>query len=111
MNLQNFRDVLNSTGINVYHGVGDGEKRNFISWLEFGRSSLFADGKSCEVKYIINVTYFTKIEYDEKNIINIEKAFNDNFIAFSDCRIDYSVEIGFYSYTWRVDFTDDDIQI
>lgn len=111
MNLQKFRDVLNSTKLPVYHGVGNGEKQCFISWLEKKRCILFADSSSCEIKYVLSVTYFTKKEYDEKNIISIEKAFNDNFISFSDCQIDYSIETGFYSYTWRTEFTDDNISV
>ena len=104
MKLTQFRDVLNSVSpdINVYHEEALKEENQFIVWNENKIKSLYADSECAEFKYSVTVIYITKTEYDETPL-EIMQKFDENFIAYGDCKIEHMTGTDTWIYSWEAE--------
>lgn len=105
MKLSEFKNVLLSTGLKVFHGEALKYEGNFISWFEVKKRYTFADNRRELATYQVDVFYVTKSEYDEENVEHIEDKFDDNDICYNSAEIDYIAEKKAWVYHWLVEFS------
>ena len=100
MTLHEFRDLLLTVGVPVYHLEPDEESAHFIVWAESGQGqSVWAGNK--KVLHFISGTlhYATKTEYDP-TVKDIQDLLNGSGISWRLVDIEYDKETGFIIYEW-----------
>lgn len=104
MNLKQFRDVLLSSNIPVYHCETSKKDGDYIVWNEVGVKRETADNVTDERIIRIALDYFTSDEFDT-GMYDIEELLDKNDIAFSDVTIDYESDTGYTHYAWTCEVT------
>ena len=101
MTLQDFRDILLTIGVPVYHFEGFQEKDSYLVWQEEGQSdAVYADNKMLTQYIEGTLDYFTQVEFDP-NFELIQSALNNGQIAWGLTNIDFDVESKYIHYEWR----------
>ena len=100
MTLFEFRDVLLTVGIPVYHLEADEEPDSFIVWSENGQGQTVWAGNRVALQLISgSLFYATKTEYDTTNEI-IQDKLNEAGVQWRLVEIEYDKDTGYNIYEW-----------
>lgn len=100
MTLVEFKDLLLTVGVPVYHLDPDEETGDFIVWAENGPGQQVWAGNRVALHFISGSLYFaTKTEYDTTSKI-IQHKLNDAGIQWRLVDIEYDKETEYNVYEW-----------
>jgi hypothetical protein len=98
MTLLEFRDLLLTIGVSVYHYSAHQDQGNYIVWAEYGDKAMTADNRREERALCVQVDLFTKIEFDP-TVDEINSALNRDDISF-EYLCDYEQDTGYIHHIW-----------
>ena len=102
MTVQEFRDLLMTTGIKVCHFDSDVKADPYIVFAETREDSEYA-GDDDKIQQAISVSVFfvTPYEYDE-NVNLIQETLSEACVSYTLGSIEWIRDIKRVQYTWRV---------